>query len=1048
MFEKSRKSFISGARGTYRVRDSSLDATPSSTTNNNLNAISNAAGPPTTSKASISSSTYRISRSRSSRAKRLSITVIFLDDSQHTFEVEKSARGSVLLDKVFQHLELIERDYFGLTYDELLPPPEVIHPLSSPHLRWVEASKPLKKQIRFTKPSQKKSSFESSNGDFRRKSGSKLRDYSSTSSISSCATVYFRVKFFVEDPSKLHEEYTRYHVYLQIRKDINENRLLVSPSTGCVLASYAAQSEIGDFENELHDHEGLYLRRLNLRINGPHIEDVYRKICEIHQLHHGQTPADAEFNYLDQVKKLDAYGVNFHRVMDNAGKDLELGISSDGIRVYHSGLKINTFCWSKITKIAFKRKQFFIQLRRELSEDYDTLLLFECFSYRSCKALWKCCVENHAFFRLRSPPPVHVPTLALFGFGSRFHYTGKTEYQTREDASKSVSRTRRTFFRSQSKRVVVSKQVTPVLDSRRTIQSSEEVDMITNGDCNKENSSHWDGNNSQMKYPMNDKNEHNNALETYGIVSLKESKIDAWTNKNGGNGVYRNTNGALSDRLKLTLPLDSSSRTGVSARHQEQPRMAWAEQHLSDDEGGFVEPVSSQQVQLCNGGKLMGSSTAQVAAIVLNAAAAISTPHISKGIAFMDDDENSISDDGIVTIRLEPDAHDGKFGFNVKGGFDMGCPILVSRVAPGTPADQCYPRLNEADQIIQINGRETAGMIHADVVSAIRSAASVKKELVLRVKQNVYTTDDYEEPPFRYVPEVPLLQMPSQRGNGSESIQSPLTASMLLLAEAIETDISNQFDLLTRRKPELTCDAAKDQENSSKNRYRDILPYDKTRVLLINSPGGGDYINANFISMEVPSSGVVNRYIAAQGPLSTTTGDFWIMTWESQSPLIVMLTSLNERGRSKCFQYWPDQTNNPVTHHNIQVTLVQTKSSRQWIQREFTIKHLQTKEERSVIQLQYESWPDHGTPSDKNSFIRFMDKVRQVRSGSFDPVIVHCSAGIGRTGVLILMETAECLIEANQPVYPLDIVNRMREQRPLMIQTSSQYQFVQLVLTL
>lgn len=86
-----------------------------------------------------------------------------------------------------------------------------------------------------------------------------------------------------------------------------------------------------------------------------------------------------------------------------------------------------------------------------------------------------------------------------------------------------------------------------------------------------------------MKYPMNDKNEHNNALETYGIVSLKESKIDAWTNKNGGNGVYRNTNGALSDRLKLTLPLDSSSRTGVSARHQEQPRMAWAEQHLSDE---------------------------------------------------------------------------------------------------------------------------------------------------------------------------------------------------------------------------------------------------------------------------------------------------------------------------------------------------------------------------------------------------------------------------------------------------------------------------------
>jgi tyrosine-protein phosphatase non-receptor type 4 len=224
--------------------------------------------------------------------------------------------------------------------------------------------------MRFTKPpSQKKTSIgssTSSNGDVRGKSSSSKNRELSSSSTHSCATVYFRVKFFVEDPSKLHEEYTRYHVYLQIRKDINENRLLISPHTGCVLASYAAQSEIGDFEEGLHDHEGHYLRRLNLRINGPNIEDVIRKICELHKLHHGQTPADAEFNYLDQVKKLDAYGVSFHRVMDNAGKDLELGISSDGIRVYHSGLKINTFCWSKITKIAFKRKQFFIQLRREL----------------------------------------------------------------------------------------------------------------------------------------------------------------------------------------------------------------------------------------------------------------------------------------------------------------------------------------------------------------------------------------------------------------------------------------------------------------------------------------------------------------------------------------------------------------------------------------------------------------------------------------------------------------------------------------------------------
>lgn len=238
--------------------------------------------------------------------------------------------------------------------------------------RWVEASKLLKKQIRFVKPpSYKRTSILSTNST--NKSNVKGRAgvgssaaSSSTSQSNPVATVYFRTKFFVEDPSKLHEEYTRYHVYLQIRKDINESRLLVSPQTNCILASYAAQSELGDFDDSQHDHEGRYLQRLSLRINGPNLEDVLRKICELHKLHHGQTPADAEFNYLDHIKKLDSYGVSFHKVMDNAGKDIELGVSAAGVSVYHNCLKINTFCWSKITKIAFKRKQFFIQLRREM----------------------------------------------------------------------------------------------------------------------------------------------------------------------------------------------------------------------------------------------------------------------------------------------------------------------------------------------------------------------------------------------------------------------------------------------------------------------------------------------------------------------------------------------------------------------------------------------------------------------------------------------------------------------------------------------------------
>lgn len=234
-------------------------------------------------------------------------------------------------------------------------------------------------------------------------------------------------------------------------------------------------------------------------------------------------------------------------------------------------------------------------LKNLQSEDYDTLLVFECFSYRSCKGLWKCCVENHAFFRLRAPPPPNVPALALFGFGSRFHYTGKTEYQTREDASRSVSRTRRTFFRSQSKRVLINKQVTPQMDTRRQIQPVDHSEILRadpSSETNKENM-HQNGGNAeslQNKYQINgnghpnqQQQQHNNALETYGIVSLKESKIEAWSmmTKNGGNGHVRN--GAVN----LNLPLESANnrtlqKTAIN-KQQEQPRMAWAEQHLSDE---------------------------------------------------------------------------------------------------------------------------------------------------------------------------------------------------------------------------------------------------------------------------------------------------------------------------------------------------------------------------------------------------------------------------------------------------------------------------------
>ncbi|KFV96947.1 Tyrosine-protein phosphatase non-receptor type 4, partial [Fulmarus glacialis] len=176
--------------------------------------------------------------------------------------------------------------------------------------------------------------------------------------------------------------------------------------------------------------------------------------------------------------------------------------------------------------------------------------------------------------------------------------------------------------------------------------------------------------------------------------------------------------------------------------------------------------------------------------------------------------------------------------------------------------------------------------------------------------------------------------------------------------------------------------------------------------------------------MEIPSSTIINQYIACQGPLPNTCPDFWQMTWEQGSSMVVMLTTQVERGRVKP----------PQLAFQSQKCLEMSI----WKLVHVLISHClgyQKEESRQLTQIQYIAWPDHGVPDDSSDFLDFVCLVRKKRAGREEPVVVHCSAGIGRTGVLITMETAMCLIECNQPVYPLDIVRTMRDQRAMMIQT-------------
>ncbi|KAK5609994.1 Tyrosine-protein phosphatase non-receptor type 4 [Crenichthys baileyi] len=309
--------------------------------------------------------------------------VLLLDNTVQAFKVNKSDHGQVLLDAVFKHLELTERDYFGLHLADD----------GSDAPRWLDPNKPIRKQLKRGSPH----------------------------------NLSFRVKFFVTDPSKLQEEYTRYQYFLQIKQDILTGRLPCPHNTAALLASYAVQSELGDY-NEA-EHSPGYLSDFCFIPNPP--QDFHKEVSKHHQQHSGLSPAQSEFNYLNTARSLELYGVELHYARDQSNTEILIGVMSAGIMVYKNRVRINYFPWLKIVKISFKCKQFFVQLRREATETRESLLGFNMVNYRACKNLWKACVEHHTFFRLERPIPPQKNFFAhYFSLGSKFRYCGRTEVQS------------------------------------------------------------------------------------------------------------------------------------------------------------------------------------------------------------------------------------------------------------------------------------------------------------------------------------------------------------------------------------------------------------------------------------------------------------------------------------------------------------------------------------------------------------------------------------------------------------------------------------------
>ncbi|NXS35380.1 E41L2 protein, partial [Pomatostomus ruficeps] len=334
------------------------------------------------------------------KIKTVQCKVMLLDGTEYSCDLEKRAKGQVLFDKVCEHLNLLEKDYFGLLFYE-----------NSEQKNWLDASKEIKRQIR------------------------------------SLPWIFtFNVKFYPPDPSQLTEDITRYFLCLQLRQDIASGRLPCSFVTHTLLGSYMLQAELGDHDPE--EHRSDYISEFQFAPN--QTQEMEEKVAELHKTHRGLTPAQADSQFLENAKRLSMYGVDLHHAKDSEGVDIMLGVCANGLLIYKDRLRINRFAWPKILKISYKRSNFYIKVRPAELEQFESTIGFKLPNHRAAKRLWKVCVEHHTFFRLVSPE--QPPKVKFLTLGSKFRYSGRTQAQTRQ-ASNLIDRPAPYFERTSSKRV-------------------------------------------------------------------------------------------------------------------------------------------------------------------------------------------------------------------------------------------------------------------------------------------------------------------------------------------------------------------------------------------------------------------------------------------------------------------------------------------------------------------------------------------------------------------------------------------------------------------
>lgn len=994
------------------------------------------------------------------------VSVELLDKAVVECSLSSDSNGQELFENVCQRIGLHQSEFFGLRFTSKWR-------RRSP--RWLDLEKPVKRQLEKY----------AAHGD------------------SPSTQLSLGVLYYVGDVALLFDEVARYHYFLQLKSDIVEGSIPCNADEAVILAGYCLQAEFGNHDPIRHTFEYLKdfpLLPKNLCLDAP---NLLSQVIAAHAKMVGLVPAAAEQNYIRSVQQLDDYGIEYFPAKDDRGEDALFGVSIVGVvHKFPSSDKSVTFKWSSILNLSNQKRCIVVD--HEKSEAVSSRSSqFQMEDSDTAKYIWRLCILQHKFYmRIRSAisrsndlntasdtanwRSISMPNLQSYvgyetvsasGGGGGVSYVLHGHHLTGDPRAEYLALSSGAI--SELPYEVEQQQQQP---DEEEIEEEDEADAtlyraiglsaadVHRGSCGfdpmgvssspsgdtvdglHDHLHQWSRQQQLQQLSAEQLSSRAQLLPTYRPAPDYDTAVRKYGTSQGEMAAAAVSDGHLA-QIEASIPSSNGIVVVV-----ENPLMAKSYSHyknfadlshadgessrVAEEDGGQSAISASSYDQLVHelsrlrppppypygGGQRASASTPDLALERLSlrrlceVSDAVSRSVVVVGCGIKDDKPSSSN---VIVQEEEGD---------VSSGFEFVRPTIPSAVSS---LDSKRSRPKD----LRCRSSSTQSAPDPTVVSA--STVSYGRTATVGPSQSSDGSDttsiaaNRDGPSCKSIDDARCLAFERKLSEGS---------------------VFAEFAAIPRRRPlrgpvDLDCATALLLENASRNRFA-VLTYDDNRVRLTPTADNlKGYINASHISVDV---GGLERlsYVAAQGPLSNTAADFWQMVWQLDARVIVMLTDVtDEHGAEKCFQYWPhesDAGNVCLNFDHLQVVRRFGTRSTSFVTNSLALSHASfPKRTRNVWHIRYIDWPDHGCP-EVSGFLGFMDEIESVRrhdDGSRSaPTIVHCSAGVGRSGVTILCDVMIHALDRNLDLDVPKVLARLRHQRMLIVQTLAQYKFVYTVL--